>query len=369
MNNLIFFKTTADFDNTGEVLIYKSLINYLRCYGDVIISDSSNIQPLFLDRIGIKDNERLSTHTGNSFIIYLLKKCITNRNRIWLVSGVGDHKISGINGVLKNIISFLFIILLRIMGAKVLRIGMSIRFGGKLEEFSEKLLSSVINFYYVRDSISFENCKVAGISNCKVAPDLSWGYQIQCDESQDKRHYVIFSFRDYFEKQSQSKDYKKKIEGVIATLIEYLSEKSDKYTILFTYQCPQDYKFMSEIRDTIRNYNISVVGELVTLENAHKYYGNALFILSNRLHVILLGYKYGSPTLCLSDIKKHSKIKGILSDNGLDELFIDINQQPSAIVNRLASIISHLKDVEKKYKIAEIHNRGILDSTFKGIFE
>lgn len=36
MKNLIFYKTTADFDNTGEVLIYKSLLQFLRKYGDVI---------------------------------------------------------------------------------------------------------------------------------------------------------------------------------------------------------------------------------------------------------------------------------------------------------------------------------------------
>ena len=40
MKPLIFYKTTANFNNTGEVLIYKSLLEKLRIYGRVIIDDS-----------------------------------------------------------------------------------------------------------------------------------------------------------------------------------------------------------------------------------------------------------------------------------------------------------------------------------------
>ena len=74
MKNLIFYKTTADFDNTGEVLIYKSLLEFLRQHGDVIINDGKSIQPKFLLRIGINDNEKLSNNTTLSFIPSISKE-------------------------------------------------------------------------------------------------------------------------------------------------------------------------------------------------------------------------------------------------------------------------------------------------------
>ena len=54
---------------------------------------------------------------------------------------------------------------LNAIGVKVVRIGMSIRFGGKFERLSERLLSSAFNHYYVRDSISLNYCREAEI--CK----------------------------------------------------------------------------------------------------------------------------------------------------------------------------------------------------------
>lgn len=181
MKNLIFYKTTADFDNTGEVLIYKSLLQFLRQYGDVIINDGAAIQPLFLCRIGVTEKERISNATRLPFIVFMVLSGVRNvfsRRRVCFVTGVGEHSVKGAKGAVKNVVAFCFTSLLRLCGVRVVRIGMSIRFGGKAEQISERLLSSAFNHYYVRDSISLNYCREAGIGKCRLAPDLSWGYKI-----------------------------------------------------------------------------------------------------------------------------------------------------------------------------------------------
>lgn len=75
---IIFYKTTADFDNTGEVLIYKTLLENLRTYGDVIVDNSPKIQALFLERIGIRDTEKLHTYTKMSFLTYIIISSLSN---------------------------------------------------------------------------------------------------------------------------------------------------------------------------------------------------------------------------------------------------------------------------------------------------
>lgn len=165
MKNIIFFKTTADFNNTGEVLIYKSLLNFIRKYGSVIVNDGMDIQPKFLRRIGIRDEERLSSHTKRGFIFFMLQvamKAVCTCRNVYFVTGVGEHSIDGIKSIVKNIVSFVFLFVMRLLGAKIVRIGMSMRFGGKAEALSECLLSVAVNHYYVRDSISFNNCLQGG---------------------------------------------------------------------------------------------------------------------------------------------------------------------------------------------------------------
>ena len=106
MKNLIYYKTTADFDNTGEVLIYKSLLEFLRQHGDVIINDGKSIQQKFLSRIGVRENEKLSHHTTLSFIPYMLCSSLIGLmkgQRFYFVTGVGEHSVCGLKSIIKNI--------------------------------------------------------------------------------------------------------------------------------------------------------------------------------------------------------------------------------------------------------------------------
>ena len=371
MKATIFYKTTADFDNTGEVLIYKSLLEFLRKYGDIIINDGVGVQPKFLERIGIVDNERLSKKTSLKFIPFMILKSLTGRfkrEKIFFVTGVGEHSVAGLKSTVKNIASFIFLLILRLCGVTVVRIGMSMRIHGTIAALSEKILSCVVNHYYVRDSISLDNCRNAGVKKCRLAPDLSWGYIIPQIEENENRKDVYMSFRFFCESEKNCGEYQKKLVQSIKMIAEKVSKKIDGH-IVFSYQCDADKDFMYSIYKQLSFIpNLIMSNELITLQNAKKYYGNAQIIFSNRLHVLLLGYKYGAPTVCVSDIEKHRKIRGIFFDNGLENLLIDINQDEDKIVSKVMCLLENKKELKEKYKAKETENYLELGSIFNNIF-
>lgn len=371
MKNLIFYKTTADFDNTGEVLIYKSLLEFLRQYGDVIINDGKSIQPKFLSRIGIRENEKLSHYTTLSFIPYMLCSSLiglTKGQRVYFVTGVGEHSVCGLKSVIKNIASFCFLLLMLLLGVKIIRIGMSMRFGGKLECISETLLSWLVNYYYVRDSISLNNCINAGVSKCQLAPDLSWGYQSHFNDKGIDRKDVYMSFRYYCETKENSEKYKKHLVETVKQIVYGIAPKIEG-NIIFSYQCDEDYDFMKEIYEQLTDVNnLILCNDLITLDNAAKYYGKARYILSNRLHVLLLGYKYGAPTICVSDIEKHRKIRGIFTDNGLQDVLLDFNTPSKQLLSQLEALSDIADSLEHNILMVENKNWQKLDNIFQCIF-
>lgn len=374
MKNLIFYKTTADFDNTGEVLIYKSLLQFLRKYGDVIINDGDSIQPQFLERIGIKEQERLSNRTNSSFIAHMLCTALRNMfspRQIYFVTGVGEHSVRTGKAALKNFFAIGFIGLMRCCGVKAIRIGMSMRFSDNfLAKQSERMLSHLFNHYYVRDSISLNNCHEAGVKKCQLAPDLSWGYAINVPTTgtNEDKNVIIFSFRNYCEPGTTGETYKKLLTGRILALITFLSEKKI-YKIWLTHQCNEDYTYAKEIYDLLPTRDrVELKQELVTLDNGEEYYGKAVITLSNRLHVMLLAYKFGSPTVCLTDVEKHRKITGIFLDNNLGNVLMDINEPTDKLCGMLDKLITDKDCLESNIKNAEARNLEKLDSIFGKMF-
>lgn len=366
--NIIFYKTTADFDNTGEVLIYKSLLELLREQGSVLVDDSSKTSPLFLKRIGLTDDEKLSAHTRFTFIpalyLYALKYLFT-RHRVFFITGVGEHCIKGWKATVKNLFSFLFLLSLRGLKVKLVRIGMSIRFNGKKEALSERLLSGVFHHYYVRDSLSLSFCQKAGIHKCKLAPDLSWAFHPTVRAAQEKR-YIIFSFRDFCTSETDNITYARQLTKTLKYVITYLQTHYPHYEILLTWQANKDKGYMEKIRNEIPV--LKLLPELISLDNAHEYYGKSIAVFSNRLHVLLLAYKYDALTICITDTQAHVKIKGIFEDNQLKNRLLDINVAPETTVRLIDALLKNSGQENLCIRKTEEKNRKELKNIITKIF-
>ncbi|VFQ46557.1 polysaccharide pyruvyl transferase family protein [Desulfoluna butyratoxydans] len=327
---IIFYKTTAAFDNTGEVLIYKSLLEQLRPYGQVIVNDRNKKSALFLDKIGIEHSERLSSYSRFPFVLFLIFSCIKHMctsTDVVFVTGVGEHRYTGVKASVKILLSACYLALVKLFRGKVVRIGMSIYLSGFMPKFSERLLSMFVDHYYVRDSLSQKMCADSGIQCVDIAPDLSWAYEISGVNKYNLDCEVttcLFSFRSSLYKNDMLKV--DKLKNAILMLSDALMSQYH-CSIQVTYQVQSDYPFAHEIYKLLssRHDRVEFKSELITLDNALSFYGNAQLVFSNRLHTLLLACKYNSVPIGFIDKLNQQKIVGIFEDADLGELLLNLN--------------------------------------------
>lgn len=181
-----------------------------------------------------------------------------------------------------------------------------------------------------------------------------------------ERKALVFSFRDFCESDMDNAAYKEKLTARLTAIVPVLAKK---YQILFTHQCNEDFSYMKYLYGLLPvKDNVKLVDELVTLDNGDEYYGRAAMTFSNRLHVMLLAYKFGSPTVCITDVKHHRKIADIFHDNSLDNVLIDINQQDGQMLSVIGRLLDEKELLESRMRERESNNYKELSGIFDKIF-
>lgn len=115
-----------------------------------------------------------------------------------------------------------------------------------------------------------------GVKKCQLAPDLSWGMKIECCQTELQRNDIYMSFRSFCEGGMDDNGiYRQELKEVIKHIVRNIRIKVDA-NIVFFFQCDEDYVFMKEIYDDLSEVkNLIMMNELLTLDNAYRYYGKA----------------------------------------------------------------------------------------------
>ena len=142
--------------------------------------------------------------------------------------------------------------------------------------------------------------------------------------------------------------FREKIINSLDEILESLYRFRFFGKILVGYQVEYDRDFGYEIYQHLlsRKYQVDFMDERITINNAHNIYGEVKCIISNRLHVLIYGARYGAIPIPLIDIKKHLKIVGIFQDCQLDNLLLDLNQKGDELTRMLSIIV----DSQDKYR-------------------
>ena len=83
--------------------------------------------------------------------------------------------------------------------------------------------------------------------------------------------------------------------------------------------------------------------------NEIPYYNTAKYVLTNRLHVMILGMVHQAiPVLVLNDDLKTSKINRIISDNKLDVLIVNTSEEIKGIDKNYSDIFLNIEQIHLK---------------------
>ncbi|AWW29058.1 hypothetical protein DN752_02290 [Echinicola strongylocentroti] len=354
-----YFQGNTQFENTGDVLINKSLIEIFRKYGKVVINDQK-LPEYYKVALELKTAEK-STFAKGSFYKQLFLKAwesmFKKDQKVVMVAGPPGHIFgNSTKKILKNFEYTVFLILLTMLGVRIVRMGFSMGPIGKQQALSERIRAWFTHHYLVRDSISLDLAHSIGIPKAQFFPDLAWTYHANgVDLSKTKKEEIIFSFRDGIYKDDDGNRYR---DALMERLMFIIDRLKDQYRLKVTYQVLGDYTFCKELHGMLveKGYKVEFDEEQITLKTAGKAYKNGVAIITNRLHGALLAAKYNVLPLVLTDIDKHLKIKGIYHDAGIDNLLLEASDSNETLLDKVVHlleqrepILQQLASIEKRY--------------------
>lgn len=346
--NYIFYQTKTKFSNSGDALINRALIEILREYGQVCANCSSKIPEEFINELGILPEEKMISDGEASFAGYVVKCAIKNKksnDKVYVFSGLGDVHGGGKKRVIRNLLSSALTVVYNVLGIKTVRIGRSIGNITKGMGYSERIRSYVTTHNFVRDTQSLERCKKMKIGNVEFCPDMSWLYLKNHSRKMNSCLDIVVNMRGST-LEAYEEGYAKKIIPVCGEIIEEIQKCSTAgVKVYFVFQVEEDRRITEELYNVYKyKYSCEFVDDRLKLADVKDIYCNAGFHISNRLHSLLLGYKYGSLPIALIDTEKHLKISSTFIDCGLDMLMIDMYDKES-LNNRMKEIIENKEEI------------------------
>lgn len=361
--NYIFYQTKTKFSNTGDALINNSLLSVLRSYGIIKANCGNDIPKDFIKQLGIKDEEKLNGYSEFNFILSLLKYAIKaklNGDKVYIFSGLGHTYGGSLKKVIRNLIAGLLFPIYSIFGVKIVRIGITLGPISHLLAITEVIRSFFIYKYFVRDTTSLDLCHRIGIKKAELCPDMSWLYKINSDRILNNTNNVIVNLRNSTFDECIDNNY---IENLLTKCDNVLSKIKASFgnnlNIIVTYQVlgDKDFSFLVYKRLS-KNFNVEFIPKQMDLNDVEKYYGKARYNISNRMHSLLLGYKFGALPIALIDVKEHLKISSAFRDCGLSDLLIDVNTS-SDNINKIINETDILYN--KLIKQEQINQNHIID--------
>lgn len=305
-----FFVCRTQYENLGDLIINKMLIDELALYGTVYI-DTTTVPDSFkhtlLDQSEVVEVRFLEDRKWFRSSIVLLKFFRQNGIRLY-TSSPGPVFGSVVESFKYQLVSFLTNRFFSLFGIKRHYIGTccSHLVCGKRDFHSNE-----IAYYYLRSNISVDYLRrYVPKKRIKYIPDLCFllHYQVK---SSAKKNVVIIDIR--------------KPDSGEETLIQWCVNITRAFTeqgfeVIVYYQVERDYCFAQRIYGAIVSQKVSFQSNIVWYDNMD-FYADKKFVISNRLHSLLIGAAYDCFPICLYQNSVHTaKLKDVFSSAFSDDM-------------------------------------------------
>ncbi|QNL51571.1 polysaccharide pyruvyl transferase family protein [Olivibacter sp. SDN3] len=368
--NSIYFVPASQTENTGDLLINKVAIQLMGKYGQIILEDN-NTDRWFIDELRGKQDRLLSEVTHASLDRHLLSKLarsIFSKNKVYLVLAPGHTSRQGKEGADRLRKRSTRLLLFKALGLRIVRVGFSIGPFDDVNMQAEAFHSKVYFFYGVRDKESVKMAIEGKFKKPQLFPDLAWSYEPPINVSPpDKDQYIILSFRsNSYGKVHDERYFQPYVERVKAILKSF----SDlKLRVIISYQVKYDREASFVLQKALmEDFDVEVIDRKLLLEEAAGLYNKALFVISNRLHVLLFALQCNTISFPLIDPVDNKKIYHIWKDNQMAEAVMDINEKSERNVAIMQKGVADRRFVLDPFIKARQQNEQLIQKYLSAIF-
>lgn len=316
----IYFLVVTQHDNLGDLLINKMLIDELAKYGSV-----------YVDAIGLPTefkNELFSENRVFDFQEYyngsikripgqrLLPKIVKDFDCFFKSPGPSGSGNYSFKSLIKRMVTIFQYKFFNNKGLKMNLIGndVNVKLNDKFDVKIAKYSASLFDNYLVR---SHENVKILntlGIKNVSYIPDVAFLYKPNLFKEEKK--VIGISLRDLSDNLNTDS-----IVEYLKTMIPFFVEKN--YKINFFYQVNSDKEFNQFLYEKFKSNDIVFLEECLKYDEIENY-NKFKFLITNRLHVMILGMLHNVvPLLILNNHTKTNKINRIIKDFELESLMVN----------------------------------------------
>lgn len=342
----IYFLIATQHDNMGDLLINKMLIDELSTFAEVYV-DSAGLPNEFKKYIyseKIKDFEKeyfgsLKRISG----IKLLPKVKKDFQFYFKSPGPSGGERINLKNILRKVaLSFQYFYLSK-AGVKMNLIGNDVNLMTFLDVFFEKLSNPCFDNYMLRSKENVQFLKEKKFKNVSFIPDVAFLYN-PIEILNLKKEKVFISFRDL-----KSESNTDKIILILENLVPHFLEKG--LQIVFFHQVSSDKEFNLMLFNKFNKSGVFLNEKCMSYDEIYLY-NKAKYVVTNRLHVTILGIVHETvPLVLLNNSEKTNKINRILRDNDLEDLLVGNFDQILGVIDRYEFFRKKINTVSKDNKL------------------
>lgn len=373
MKTRIYFQPASQIHNAGDQLINWATINAIRQYGEIVVNDLRTPE-WFISGIGAGGDRRFSEFASKRFFVsltwLLIKQRLSNDPmRNFLVFAPGHTSRTGFREARTALVWYAKLLLIRMLGCTVVRAGFSIGPFDRLNGWVESFASRCFSYYGLRDRQSLTIAEKLCFASPHYFPDLAWSFvpQQRCSPASNDGPVVI-SFRSNAYGLVHSTTYLAPIRERLGCLLSspvFLGKR-----VVVVYQVQTDDEASRELFSYLKGMGLDVelIDRKLSIDEAASLYASACCAISNRLHVLLLAAQSGTLPIPLANMKDNVKITSILSDNGLSDLIVDLQEDEKTNSQRIQKIVQNRADLLRRLDEARQANTILIHKGFASAF-
>ncbi|GKT11810.1 MAG: hypothetical protein ISEC1_P0783 [Thiomicrorhabdus sp.] len=305
MDKEYFLSLRTQYENLGDFLIAQATVNLLSQSGNLTL-DIRDVPSDYLALFKLPENVR---KVKAGFAGHVLK----NRDKNWcyVVKPGGYSVANSSKDTVKLLLMGVYFRLLKaIASVKVTKMPHSL-FGKVC--WADKFYSNSFDTVFCRDKLTLDNYKKAEIQNILLAPDMAMFFvhepSIFKADLNEIKDSVAISLR--YDRLSDEVDSAQALASKICS-------EQNLLRVSFISQVMFDDELNTKTAQLMNASLLNYTLDSQSIKSISTEYARSKYVISNRLHSLLLGVINGAIPIAVIDPQKDQKIIGCLEDLGIE---------------------------------------------------